>query len=267
MTVVDRGAGPTVVVVAGTPNSRTIRPADALVDELGVRCISLDRPGYGGSDPVRFDGWFDSGKWLAEVLSVLDVDQFSLVGWSAGAGHSWHLASLLGDRCLGLTIVGGLCSVDDPRLFASLPSESASRIRALRRAPIRVRRKMIEWALRPTAERAAGDPRVRVDELMQRVGDSDHELMAAYDVMAILDLDVAEAFVQGVDGWATDALLMTRAWAQVRPKCPISVLHGDDDREVGRDSGHAIADAAAVDLEVVDGGHYWLLSNWTDLLT
>ena len=267
VTVEDHGEGPIWLVLAGTPNSRIIRPSDEVVDRLGVRCVSLDRPGYGGSDPRRHDEWAQSAEWLEEVVDALELDRLSVLGWSGGAGHAWHLAVRLGTRCDGLTVVGGLCSVDDDRLLTSVPAESASRIRGLRRAPVRARRKMIEWALRPTAERAGQDPRVRVDELFARVGDADAEVIDTAENLELLDQDVAETFAQGVAGWAVDALLMTRAWSEERPSCAVRVLHGRDDQDVGRDSGRAIADAAAVELELTDGGHYELLASWERLLT
>lgn len=58
MTLDDAGdpAGVPLLYLHGTPDSRLARPADdAVAARAGVRLLALDRPGYGGSDPLPAD--------------------------------------------------------------------------------------------------------------------------------------------------------------------------------------------------------------------
>jgi pimeloyl-ACP methyl ester carboxylesterase len=75
-----------VLWMHGGPGSRLLCPDEDATTAAGVRLLTVDRPGYGGSDP-RPDpsllGWADDVKVLADRLSL---ERFAVVGWSAGGG-------------------------------------------------------------------------------------------------------------------------------------------------------------------------------------
>ncbi|NOX31644.1 MAG: alpha/beta hydrolase [Actinobacteria bacterium] len=257
----------TVVLLGGAPNSRLFQPPASIVEELDARLITFDRPGYGKSSSSPKTDWAASATRTTAILDDLNIDTCRFVGWSAGAGHAWHAASAMGTRCQGLTIVSGVCSIGDERLFKSLPADSAGRLKLLRRAPIALRRRMLRWVLTPTADRARSGPTDRIAEVVDRAGDHDTALLERRDDRAMLEADAEQAFAQGVEGWLTDALLMTQKWsADVADDLPLRVIHGRDDTEVTIESGEAIADLANVSVEEVAGGHYWMLDNWIAVL-
>ncbi len=85
----------------GTPNigapPEPLLPAGA---ERGIRWVSYDRPGYGGStrNPGR-----DLGPAVADVCVVVDalgVGQVAVMGHSGGATHALACAALRPDRVL-----------------------------------------------------------------------------------------------------------------------------------------------------------------------
>lgn len=84
----EAGDGPPVVFVHGAPNSGTTwAPLAGHIE--GLRCLYLDRPGTGLSDPVALDrdevpGFAD--RLIVEVLDALDLERADLVGSSLG-GH------------------------------------------------------------------------------------------------------------------------------------------------------------------------------------
>ena len=261
-----QSASSTLVFFGGTPNSGLLRPNDALACELGVRLITLDRPGYGQSAAGPSRSWRGVGDHAVQVLDALGVERCRVVGWSAGAGHAWHAASALGERCEGLAIINGLCSVDDDRFSDAIAADSAARVQMLRKVPTSVRRWMIRWTLSPTAQRFAGNPEARLSAIVDRASEPDQELLADEDRAAMLTRDAAEAFAQGVNGWLADAELMTRAWADLDESVPVAVMHAADDTEVRVVSGEAISERAGVDIDIVDGGHYWILDHWADVI-
>ncbi|WP_245634470.1 alpha/beta fold hydrolase, partial [Janibacter corallicola] len=84
-----------LVVHYGTPHTgrHPSRIAD-LATDLGLRLLSVTRPGFGGS-PRR------AGRTVADVVEVLDrlgVDQVATAGYSGGGPHALALAALLSDR-------------------------------------------------------------------------------------------------------------------------------------------------------------------------
>jgi len=257
----------TVVLFGGTPNSRLFQPPAAMVAELDARLITFDRPGYGKSSSLPKPDWSGSAARTTAILDELNVDTCRLVGWSAGAGHAWHAASAMGERCQGLTIVSGICSIRDERLYRALPADSAGRLKLLRRAPLALRRRMLRWVLTPTATRARSGPTDRIAEVVDRAGDGDTAMLERRDVRAMLEADAEQAFAQGVAGWLSDALLLTQNWsAEVADDLPLRVIHGRHDSDVTIESGEAIADLANVSVDDVAGGHYWILENWMTVL-
>ena len=53
------GDGRTIVFCHAAPGAGTFDPDPAATRRRGVRLIAVDRPGYGGSEPVR------SGEWAS----------------------------------------------------------------------------------------------------------------------------------------------------------------------------------------------------------
>src|SRR5215217_1433172 len=80
--------GSTVLYFHGTPGSRLdLAFADDLASELGVRLVSFDRPGFGGSTPVEF-GLVSVAEDAAAVADRLGIDRFATLGQSGGGPFS-----------------------------------------------------------------------------------------------------------------------------------------------------------------------------------
>lgn len=97
----DKGSGHVILFFHGQPGNRLFRPPD--VD--GYRVISIDRCGYGLSDYMpdfTVLGWADDVRQLADAL---DVDQFAVVGHSAGGPFALACAHQIPDRLTGCALV------------------------------------------------------------------------------------------------------------------------------------------------------------------
>ncbi len=78
-------SGPAVLAFNGNPGSRAWWPGEDATAAAGVHLITVDRPGYGGSDPLPgrpIAGWADD---VAELTESNGIVGFGVVGWSAGA--------------------------------------------------------------------------------------------------------------------------------------------------------------------------------------
>jgi pimeloyl-ACP methyl ester carboxylesterase len=81
-------AGRPVVLFHGTPGSRLLCPDEDATVAAGVRLITIDRPGYGGSDPdpdLSLQTWADD---YAELHDMLGLPPCPIVGWSGGGPHA-----------------------------------------------------------------------------------------------------------------------------------------------------------------------------------
>src|SRR3954468_6086993 len=81
-------AGPAVVYFHGTAGEREDLPFPDLGDELGVRWLMAGRPGYQRSAPQPGKSLADIGRMIADDLTEVGVDRFSVLGYSGGGPHA-----------------------------------------------------------------------------------------------------------------------------------------------------------------------------------
>jgi pimeloyl-ACP methyl ester carboxylesterase len=114
--------GRPVVLLHGMPGSRLICPdVDAAV-QAGVRLVTVDRPGYGGSDPrpgLTLKDWVDD---YAALCDELDLAPCPLLGWSGGAAYALAVGFHRPERVTHLALLAGAGPVDEvPDAWASTP--------------------------------------------------------------------------------------------------------------------------------------------------
>lgn len=105
--VYDEGdpTGNVVVEHHGTPGSGLDYPPDLeLGRERGLRLVSYDRAGYGGSTPKPGRSVVDVVPDVEDVLDALEVDRYVSIGGSGGCPHSLACAAR-SDRCLAAAAI------------------------------------------------------------------------------------------------------------------------------------------------------------------
>jgi pimeloyl-ACP methyl ester carboxylesterase len=96
----------------GTPNSRLLYEPDVeLAERQGVRLISYDRPGYGGSTPLPGRTVADCTQDVRAIAQELGIEQLAVWGISGGGPHALACAALLGD------LVSAVASFASPAPF------------------------------------------------------------------------------------------------------------------------------------------------------
>jgi pimeloyl-ACP methyl ester carboxylesterase len=92
----------------GTPNvGRPPAPLFEVAARLGMRWVSYDRPGYGGSSPHPGRNVASAAEDVSAVVDALGIERFAVVGHSGGSPHALACAALLPDRVFG--VVGMAC--------------------------------------------------------------------------------------------------------------------------------------------------------------
>src|SRR5215475_1715911 len=92
--------------IHGTPGGRLSRYPDlSLWERLGLRVITIDRPGYGLSDPLPGRAVSHIAADVAAVADHLGIGRFAVHGGSGGGPHALAIAALLGDRVLACAAV------------------------------------------------------------------------------------------------------------------------------------------------------------------
>ena len=117
----------------GTPNiGRPPEPLFETSNRLGIRWISYDRPGYGGSTRQPGRDLAEAARYAAAVADALDIDRFAVIGHSGGGSHALAVAALLPDRALGAVSVSGLAPYGAAGLdwFAGMADAGVASLRA-----------------------------------------------------------------------------------------------------------------------------------------
>ena len=92
-------AGLPLFSIHGTPGGRLNRYPDvSLWERLGLRVITVDRPGFGLSTPLPGRAVAHVAADVAAVADHLGLGRFAVQGGSGGGPHALAIAALLGDQ-------------------------------------------------------------------------------------------------------------------------------------------------------------------------
>lgn len=131
----DSGAKDGKVLVAhhGTPSEAGLwRIWDKAAVELGVRLVSVTRPGYADSDPRPGRSVADVASDVAEVLDRLGIGTFVTVGWSGGGPHALACGAMLPGRCRAAAALASIAPFAEDGLdfFDGMGAENVAEFQA-----------------------------------------------------------------------------------------------------------------------------------------
>jgi pimeloyl-ACP methyl ester carboxylesterase len=221
--VYDTGEGSRVPVIwhHGTPNiGAPPTPLFAAAVRNGLRWVSYDRPGYGGSSPHPGRGIASAAADVAAVADTLGIERFGVLGHSGGGPHALGCAAILGDRVFAAVSVSGLKPYpadpeDEKAWYAGMHPAGEAELRAARAG---------REALAALFARGEFDPEIFTAEDHAAL-DGDWKWLASMVGPAIEDGPVA---------MIDDDLAYTAAWG-FDPDAitvPVLLMHGEADRMV-----------------------------------
>jgi pimeloyl-ACP methyl ester carboxylesterase len=249
------------VLLHGAPGSRLFAPPADIPASLGVRLITFDRPGFGGSDRREGRTVLDTAGDVAALADELGVERFAVVGVSAGGAHALACAVALGGRVSAIAVACMPGPLDEvPGAWDALdrrqrPAAEVSR-RDATRAAAGVVRYSERWLDDPTSFLGGGTH-------------DDRALLAEPAAGAMLRADVTEALRPGAGGMADDLVALWMAWgfriAELRPG--VAVWHGAQDTRGAPDFRYLAATLPACRARVwSDAGHLGVVRHWQEVL-
>jgi pimeloyl-ACP methyl ester carboxylesterase len=233
----------------GTPNiGSPPEPLFAAAAESGMRWVSYDRPGYGGS--TRHAGR-EVASAAADVTSVADalgIRRFAVMGHSAGSPHTLACAALQPERVVGAVCVSGLAPFDADGLdwFAGMHAGAAAELRAATQGAEKLGSYLVSTEFDPELFTPA-----------------DHAaLRGAWSWLGVV---AGKGLEHGIGGMVDDDLAYIAPWgfAPDQVTVPVLLLHGGQDRIAPSSHDEWLArhiDSAELWLRP-DDGHISVLSS------
>jgi pimeloyl-ACP methyl ester carboxylesterase len=269
-------SGAAVFVHHGTPaHGLLYAPWVADAAARGIRLISHDRPGYGGStaDPERAVA--SAAADVAAIADALGVERFATWGVSGGGPHALACAALLGERVVAAASLAGVAPFLAPGLnwFAGMGEDNLVEFGAALQG-----RPAIERLARSLADSMLSGPGAQAgDDIASLLSGPDAAALASgYGAFWIGSMP--EVFRNGVGGWVDDDLAMLRPFGFELDAIavPTLVWHGRHDQFVPLAHGEWLARAvpgAEVRIAADDGHltlstqripavHEWLLARF-----
>jgi pimeloyl-ACP methyl ester carboxylesterase len=212
----DADASLTIFWHHGTPNlgepPEPLLPAAA---QRGIRWVSYDRPGYGGSTAHPGRDVASAAADVSTIADALGIGRFAVMGHSGGGTHALACGALLSERVIGAVSVSGLAPYGAEGLdwFAGMAPAGAAELRA-----------------------AAGGRAALMDYLTS--SEFDPELFTPADHAALkgawhwLGVISGHALEGGLSGMVDDDLAYVAPWGfepeRVGP--PVLIVQGGQDR-------------------------------------
>ena len=192
--------GVAVLLFPGAATSRRLGFGTEVLHPRGVRLVSVDRPGLGGSDP---DPHRDLAGWAADVGELVRARGLrDPCGVAFSQGAPFALACAAAGHLRALAVVSGSDEIAAPALRALLP------------APLR---DLVDLCAQdPSAAEALFASTAGAEAMwgtvMAMSGPGDRELYAEPRFAAAYRRALEEAFAQGPGGYARDTRLAMSPW-------------------------------------------------------
>jgi pimeloyl-ACP methyl ester carboxylesterase len=260
--------GSPVFLLHGTPGSRVgPRPRSQLLHRLGIRLISFDRPGYGGSDRLPGRRVVDAAMDVAAIADFFGHEHFAVVGRSGGGPHALACAALLPDRvsrAAGLVSLAPL-EADGLDWFGGMSDSNVDAYAGPNGRLDRVIARLTE-----IADTVRDDPTRLIAMLYEEMTGYDRRVVADAGIRQGLIRAYAEALRESPYGWIDDVKAFRIEWGFDPATVSVPVLLWGGERDVFSPVSHSrwlgaqIPDAMVVVKS--DAAHFNALDVLPDIL-
>jgi len=255
--------GHPVLVHEGTPNSRHLYPPAAIDAAVrGLRLISYDRPGYGGSTAQPGRSVADCAADVRAICAELGIGRLAMWGISGGGPHVLACAALLPDLVTAVASLASLAPLDADGLdwFDGMGELNADDTRLFLRDREAARAK-----LDADREQVLGASAAEVISGLQTLL-SPTDAAALNDGLAdFLVYCDREGLAPGSQGWWDDGVAHATPWGFELSaiSVPVLLMHGRQDQFVPFGHGQWLAEhIPGVEARLLDhDGHLTLLTN------
>ncbi len=223
--------GEPILYCHGFPGSRLeARLFHNPAQKHGLRVISADRCGLGGSDPKPGRRLLD---WAADAEALMDrlgIGRFFVVGVSGGGPYATACAHRCRTRLNGVTLVCPLGPLDRPDLLHAMRWYAQINFRSIRALP-HLMDLTYRYSIIPLAQTW---PQWIYQMMLGMAVAPDAAVLKRPQVRSVITRSLREAIRQGADGILREMKLYTEPW-DFDPSeiaLPVQLWHGTADQTV-----------------------------------
>ena len=259
--------GKPVFFFHGTPGSRLTRhPDESIATLLGVRIITIDRPGYGLSDFVPDNTLVNWTQDVVQLADALKIEQFAVTGVSGGGAYALACTSEIPERITQAGVISSISPLDSQvtkgmnltnRVLFGVAQYAPFLLNPLSSLIVRTARK---------------DPQKLFDYgLMNYFPIPDKEVLFQPAVREMFLEDLPQAFRQGACGFTLDMKILGQSWGfQLKNiSGKVYLWHGEKDENVPPNAGRYLANTIP-NCEArfyPDEGHLLIFNHWQEILS
>lgn len=192
--------GSPVLLCPGAATSRWLGFGSDVVEAVGVRLISVDRPGLGASDPAPGRTLLDFASDVGQLAAVRGLTGLRAVGFSQGAPFA--LACAAAGMVSAVAVVAGGDELANPVFAERLVPDVRRLVDAVATDPASAERSFAGF----------GSASVMWEMVISMSGAGDREVYTAPDFARAFRRALEEGFAQGPAGYARDTVLTMSRW-------------------------------------------------------
>ena len=203
---------------------------DDAAKKIGVRIIAPDRPGYGDTDFLPINDYFDWVNDVQLLIEKLHLQRFVVLGVSGGAPYAFAITQKFPSQIISTGIVCGVGSLNTIDSSEGMGWFARQSLNLARNRPAIARILYAQFIGR--AMKYFPDLAIRI--LTENSPEVDHNVLGQTRVKQIILNSVGRAFVQGGRAAAQDLLLLAKPWSISLKKInkPVFLWHGELDTTV-----------------------------------
>ncbi|MDA4127370.1 MAG: alpha/beta hydrolase [Thaumarchaeota archaeon] len=226
------GRGKPVFVLHGTPGSRMLYGRHATdASNRGIRLISYDRPGYGGSTPLPGRKVADVAKDVVSIADHLGVERFAVWGISGGGPHALACAARIPKRVVAAASLASPAPYPSPGLdwLSGQGEDNVAEFSAAMEGPERLDQFLVPLRV----ELLKADP-VSFAKVFESLLPPVDKAVLSGELGDFLISSLKEGVRAGYEGWKEDDLAFVSDWG-FKPadvSAPLLIWQGKEDKMV-----------------------------------
>jgi pimeloyl-ACP methyl ester carboxylesterase len=257
--------GKPVFLFHGQPGNRLFRhPYESISVSLGIRVITVDRPGYGLSDFQPGRKMLDWAQDIAGLADCLGIERFAVAGFSGGGPYAAACACETPERITATALVSCSPPMHDPEINREIPAALRLNYSLANHAPALLKLLFhLYWSY------SRRNPEAFIDAALKQSSLPDRELLSDPGMHAML-LDVWKENIR-IDsrGYVQDAVILMKDWGFSLRDIPTEVFlwQGEADLNVpARWAKYIFSQIPHCRPAFVPGqGHFLLFSHWKEI--